>query len=80
MQKEVEDLEALLAKTGAYRVFGVSSGGLIPLQAARTLPSIHKVALYEPALIVNGSASMAFLARYDQEIAQGRIEQRWSAA
>src|SRR5689334_11750561 len=49
MQKEVEDLEALLAQTDTHNVFGVSAGGLIALQAALTLPSIHKVALYEPA-------------------------------
>jgi pimeloyl-ACP methyl ester carboxylesterase len=73
MQKEVEDLEALLAKTDSHHVFGVSAGGLICLQAALTLPTIHKVALYEPALIVSGSASTAFLPRYDREITQGKI-------
>lgn len=73
IQKEVEDLEALLTKVDAHNVFGVSAGGLICLQASLTLPSIQKVALYEPALIVNGSASTAFLPRYDQEIAQGKI-------
>jgi len=66
-------LEALLAKTGARQVFGVSSGGLICLQAALTLPAIRKVALYEPALIVNGSASTTFLPRYDREIAEGKL-------
>ncbi|HEY7848535.1 MAG TPA: alpha/beta hydrolase [Ktedonobacterales bacterium] len=73
IQTEVEDVDALLTKTGAHAVFGVSSGGLIALQAALTLPAIRKVALYEPALIVNDSLSTAFLPRYDQEIAQGRV-------
>jgi pimeloyl-ACP methyl ester carboxylesterase len=73
MQKEVEDLDALLTKTGTHNVFGVSAGGLISLQAALTLPTIHKIAVYEPALIVNGSISTAFLPHYDQEIAQGKI-------
>jgi pimeloyl-ACP methyl ester carboxylesterase len=73
MRKEVEDLDSLLAKTGAHNVFGVSAGGLIALQAALSLPAIHKVALYEPALIVNGSASTAFLTRYDREITQGKV-------
>jgi len=73
IQKEVQDLEALLAKTGAHNVFGVSAGGLICLQAALTLPAVHKLALYEPALIVNGLASTTFLPRYDKEIAQGKI-------
>jgi pimeloyl-ACP methyl ester carboxylesterase len=73
MQKEVEDLAALLDKTGVRNIFGVSAGGLICLQAALTLPFVEKVALYEPALIVNGSASVNFLPRYDREIAQGRL-------
>jgi pimeloyl-ACP methyl ester carboxylesterase len=73
MQKEVEDLSAVLTRAGAHYVFGVSAGGLICLQAALTLPAIHKAVLYEPALIVNGSASTAFLARYDREIAKGEV-------
>jgi pimeloyl-ACP methyl ester carboxylesterase len=73
MREEVEDLEALLTKTGAHNVFGVSAGGLICLQAALTLPVLHKAALYEPALVVNGSSSTAFLRRYNQEIVQGKV-------
>jgi pimeloyl-ACP methyl ester carboxylesterase len=73
MQKEVEDLEALLAKTDTRNVFGVSAGGLICLQAVLSLSAIQKVALYEPALIVNDSASTSFLARYDNEITHGKI-------
>jgi pimeloyl-ACP methyl ester carboxylesterase len=72
MQREVEDLEAIM-QMGAQRVFGISAGGLIGLQAAMQLPTIHKVALYEPALSVNGSIPTAWLARYDKEIAQGKI-------
>jgi pimeloyl-ACP methyl ester carboxylesterase len=73
IQKEVEDLDALVSKTGAHYVFGVSAGGLISLQAALKLPVIHKLALFEPALVVNGSISTDFLERYDREIAQGKI-------
>jgi len=73
MKTEVEDLDALLTESGAHNIFGVSAGGLICLQASLTLPSIHKAALYEPALIVNGSISTAFLPRYDREIAQGNV-------
>lgn len=73
MQKEIEDLEALLTKTGTHHVFGVSAGGLICLQAALTLPAIDKAVLYEPALFINGSSSTAFLQRYDKEMAQGKV-------
>ena len=72
MQQEVDDLDALMTKTGAENIFGVSAGGLICLQATLTLPAIHKVAVYEPALIVNNSASTALLPRYDKEIAEGK--------
>jgi pimeloyl-ACP methyl ester carboxylesterase len=73
IQKEVDDLDALLTKTGAHYVFGVSAGGLICLQAALTLPAIHNAALYEPALIVDGSITTAFLTRYDREMAEGKV-------
>ena len=72
MQKEVQDLDALLTKTDSHFVFGVSAGGIIALQSALTLPSIRKIAVYEPALIVNHSISTDFLPRYDNEIMQGK--------
>jgi pimeloyl-ACP methyl ester carboxylesterase len=73
IQKDVEDMDALLMKTGAHYVFGVSVGSISCLQAALTLPAIHKAALFEPPLIINGSVSTTFLTRYDQEIAQGKV-------
>src|SRR5947207_2453066 len=42
VQREVDDLDALLAKTGAHYVFGVSTGAIICLEAARSLPAIQK--------------------------------------
>lgn len=73
MQTEVEDVDALLTHTSAHFIFGVSSGALIALQSALCLPAIHKAAFFEPPLSVNGSAPTSFLARYDQEIAQGKV-------
>jgi pimeloyl-ACP methyl ester carboxylesterase len=72
VREDVEDVDALLTKTGAHNVFGVSAGGLIGLQAALTLPAIHKAAIYEPALFVNG-APTALLTRFDEEMAQGKV-------
>ncbi|MDU0199492.1 MULTISPECIES: alpha/beta hydrolase [Paenibacillus] len=71
IRKEVEDLEALLNLSGASLVFGISSGGLIALEAARALPAIRKLALYEPALLMN-SERTKWLARYDREITEGK--------
>jgi pimeloyl-ACP methyl ester carboxylesterase len=74
MQCEVDDLADLLSATGATDVFGVSSGGLICLQAALTLPAIRRVAVYEPALVLGGAAwPAAVLRRYDREMARGKV-------
>jgi pimeloyl-ACP methyl ester carboxylesterase len=67
-----EDVDALLAKTDTHFVFGHSAGGLIALQAALTLPSLHKVAVYEPPLSVHGSVPTSWLKRYEREVAQGK--------
>lgn len=72
VQKDVEDMDALLTKTGAHNVFGVSSGGIICLQAALTLSAIHKTAIYEPPLFID-SAPTAVLARFDKEMAQRKV-------
>ncbi len=75
MQKEVEDLDAIIKKTGAHHIFGLSSGALILLQAALKLPSIHKAALYEPPLDIDHSIMMilSFMPRFDREIAEGKL-------
>jgi pimeloyl-ACP methyl ester carboxylesterase len=73
IQKDVEDLDALIAETGAHSVFGLSSGAIISLQAALTLPSIHKAAIYEPPLFLNSSEPAAFVARFNRELAQGKV-------
>ncbi|TMR21398.1 alpha/beta hydrolase [Nonomuraea turkmeniaca] len=73
MATECEDVEALLAGTGAHLVFGHSSGGLIALQAALTLPAIHKVAVFEPALSMYGAFSMSWVPRFERELDQGEL-------
>ncbi len=75
IQKEVEDLDAIIKKTDAHNVFALSSGALILLQAALKLPSINKAALYEPPLDVDNSIMdiMSFMPRFDREIAEGNL-------
>ena len=73
IETDVEDMAALLAKTGAHYVMGVSSGAIIWLQAALTLPAIRKAVIFEPPLPINGSLPTAFMHRYDTEIAQGEV-------
>lgn len=50
IQKEDEDLAALIAETGAPYVFGAADGGLFALHASIGLPEIRKVAMFEPVI------------------------------
>lgn len=72
IQNDVDDLDALLRETGAQHVFGLSSGAIIALQAARTLPAIRKLAIYEPPLFIDG-APIALVRRYEREMADGKV-------
>jgi pimeloyl-ACP methyl ester carboxylesterase len=73
MAREVEDVEALLARTGARNLFGVSSSGLIALRCALSLSNVDRVAVYEPALLLAGHdpGLTSWLPRFDREIAEG---------
>jgi len=73
--KECEDVAALVAKTGTQNIFGLSSGAIIALRASLAVPSLRRLALYEPPLSVNGSTPVSWLPRYEREIAQGKITQ-----
>lgn len=73
IRTEAEDLQAVLAESGAQRVFGVSAGGLAVLEAARTLPAIRKVAVYEPALVLDKARYTGWLSRFDEEMAAGQV-------
>jgi len=72
VRTEVEDLEAVLTAAGAERAFGVSAGGAVVLEAARTLP-LQQIALYEPAIVADGAPHREWLTRFDQEIARGDL-------
>lgn len=52
--RDVEDVDALLAETDTSQIFGLSSGGMIALEATRTLPRVHKAAIYEPPFYADG--------------------------
>lgn len=73
IQKEIEDLEALLLKTDTHNIFGVSSGGIICLQTALIVPGIRKAAIYEPPLSFTRSYATSVLSRFDKEMEQGKI-------
>ena len=73
VEQEVEDLHALLETTGASRVLGVSSGAIVCLQAAITLPAVRKAVIFEPLLFAERAVPAALLARLEGEVAAGRL-------
>jgi pimeloyl-ACP methyl ester carboxylesterase len=75
LRTEVEDLQAVLAGSGASKVFAVSIGGLIALEAARAGPGIRQLALYEPAILTDADQDRytRWVHRFDEEISRGRV-------
>ena len=56
IQREIEDLEAMLdVAGGSAHVFGMSSGGALALEAAKHTQAITKLALYEAPFVVDGT-------------------------
>jgi pimeloyl-ACP methyl ester carboxylesterase len=74
--REVDDLEALIAQAGeAAYVHGTSSGAALTLEAAKRIPAITKLAVYEPPFIVDATRPpMAddFMSRLTSLISEGR--------
>lgn len=52
--RDVEDLDAIMTATGATKLFGLSSGAVIALEAARTLPRVEQLTVYEPPFYRDG--------------------------
>jgi pimeloyl-ACP methyl ester carboxylesterase len=71
--REVEDMQAIITKTGASNIFGLSSGGLVALRTTLATSAIQKVVLYEPPFCVNGSVPTSWVSRFDSEVAQGKL-------
>jgi len=77
VQREVEDIEALIAEAGgSASLYGLSSGAALALEAASKLPTkVRKLALYEPPFIVDDShppLRKDYVQRLDELIAAGR--------
>ncbi len=74
VEREVEDLEALIeAVGGTVFLCGFSSGAALALEAANRLPAITKLALYEAPFVVDDTGKQithAFLARLKELVAE----------
>jgi pimeloyl-ACP methyl ester carboxylesterase len=73
LDRECEDIQALVSKTKARNIFGLSSGAIVTLQSACRIASIEKVAIYEPPFSIYGSTPTSWLARFDREVAKGDL-------
>jgi pimeloyl-ACP methyl ester carboxylesterase len=76
IEKEDEDLDALLKKTGAHYVFGTADGALFALHAAISNPAIYKVAAYEPLVFAGQPELDQFritIQHLDKNIAEGKV-------
>ncbi|WP_431908677.1 alpha/beta fold hydrolase [Nonomuraea jabiensis] len=70
LRKEVEDLLAVRAETGARLAFGHSYGGLALLEAARTSGVFDRIAVYEPGVPV-APVPTGWMAPYRERLAAG---------
>lgn len=52
--REIDDLDAVMAATGARALFGLSSGAVIVLEAARTLQHVEHAIVFEPPFYADG--------------------------
>jgi pimeloyl-ACP methyl ester carboxylesterase len=74
MRTEIEDLQAVVAASGAQAVFGVSISGLIALLTSVATPAIRQIAVYEPALLLDRSGQYtSWTRRFDEEMAHGQV-------
>ena len=75
VEREIEDIEALIEAGGSAFVFGHSSGGVLALRAAASGLPIPKLAVYEPPFIVDDSRPPLpedYVEHLDHLIAEGR--------
>jgi pimeloyl-ACP methyl ester carboxylesterase len=69
---DVADLDAVLRATGGRFVFGLSSGGDVVLEAALTLPRIERLAVCEPAILLDGIPAKG-IERFDAYVETGDL-------
>ena len=76
IEREVEDVTALLQTTGPAHVFGHSFGGLVALEAARALGGrVRNLAVYEPGVSIGGSIPADWIPEYKRLLAEGKAHE-----
>ena len=75
LEKEIDDLIALLVRSRAKLIFGAGTGALIVLETLPFYSAVRKAVLYEPMLDVDGELLRTLapvMRRYERELAQGK--------
>lgn len=73
IEREVEDLDAVVARTGgAPYVYGHSSGGALALEAAARGVNMRKIAVYEPPYADEDPRLRGFGDKLDDLVSSGR--------
>ena len=67
IERDVEDIQAVMTATGSTRIFGLSSGAIITLEVARRIPEITHAIAYEPPFYEPGK-SMDGVAQLNKDI------------
>ncbi|MBZ0301621.1 MAG: alpha/beta hydrolase [Anaerolineae bacterium] len=76
VEREIDDLSALIRQAGGSAfVYGISSGAALAVAAASRLPSIQKLAVYEPPFMlteVDRQQAAAYTQDLTELLAEGR--------
>ncbi|MFJ3957431.1 alpha/beta fold hydrolase [Arthrobacter sp. NPDC090010] len=70
LEQDVSDLRAVLDHTGTRDIFGHSFGGALVLHAARSIAVDH-LAVYDPAVSIDGSVQAPWVDEYEAAHAAG---------
>jgi pimeloyl-ACP methyl ester carboxylesterase len=73
LEREAEDISAVVGLTGAANIFGLSSGAIVALQTALNESALENVILYEPPIPLGGYDPTRWVGQYEEEIAQGKF-------
>lgn len=78
--QEVADLSAVLARTGATDVLGISSGAIIAARAALAGAPVERLALFEPPIAVGPSVRLDLVAPFRAALEGGDVPRAMAIA
>ncbi len=70
VQTDIDDLAAVVERTGARSIFGHSGGAFVALRAGLQLP-LDRIAVYDPGLSILGRPSFEFFDEFERDVAAG---------